>query len=230
MIQIFKWLFQQKNKDCDKNLLNQEEVNNIVNYEFNPAAKQSYLKSNINNILILGKTGAGKTYLVKEYCNNSSIQDPLFLDDTFLKYIDDFDCLFAEYKLIIIDGLEQLFFSLSQDKKQKFINCLKGSLKNPNQTLIITNQQPIPLAKLNKIARSIEYPLADFDLILVGRLSHSAAINSYLSELDSFTKSRNFPLYYCQQSESHFLVYPKGINSWFELTEIAQAKYIFRQV
>ncbi|MGK7892698.1 MAG: hypothetical protein AB4372_03360, partial [Xenococcus sp. (in: cyanobacteria)] len=202
----------------------------IVNYDLNPAVKQSYLKSNINNILILGKTGAGKTYLLKEYCNNSSIEDPLFLDNTFLKYMDDFDSLFAEYKLIIIDGLEQLFFSLSQDKKPKFINCLKGSLKNPNKTVIITNQQPIPLTKLNKIAQNADYPLAEFDLILAGSLSHFAATNSYFSELDSFTESRNFPLYYCQPSESYFLVYPKGINTWFELTEISQAKYIFRQL
>ena len=243
-MQILKWLFQHKKKDSNKRLLNQEEVNNIVNYEFNPAAKQSYLKSNINNILILGKTGAGKTYLAKEYWKNSSVGNPLFMgvgtiinesqdvmyDQTFLKYLDNFDSLFAEHKLIIIDEFEQLFFSLPQDKKQNFINCLKASLKNPNKTVIITNQQPIPLKKLNKIAQNADYPLAEFDLILVGSLSHFAATNSYLSKLDSFTKSRNFPLYYCQPSKSDFLVYQKREDSSFKLREISQTKYIFREV
>ncbi len=243
-MQIVKQLFRQSKKDFTKGFLNQEGVNTIKNYQLDPAAQQSYLKSNINNILILGKTGAGKTYLAREYCKNSSVENPLLIgvgtiingfqhliyDESFLKYMDDFDSLFEEYKLIIIDELEQLLFSLSQQKRQKFIDCLKASLRNPNQTVIITNQQSIPLAKLNKIAQNVDYPLADFDLILVGSLSHFAATNSYLIEFDSFTESRNFPLYYCQPSESHFLVYPKGKDSSFQLSEISQAKYIFRQV
>ena len=243
-MQILKQLFQQSKKNFNKSFRSQEGLDIIKKYQLNPAAQQSYLKSNINNILILGKTGSGKTYLIKEYCKNYSIKNPLFIsigtiingfqhliyDESFLKYIEDFDSLFKEHKLIIIDELEQLLFSLSYEKKQKFIDCLRASLRNPNQTVIIMNRQPIPLRKLNKIAKNLEYPLGDFDLILVGRLSHSAATNSYLSEFDSFTESRNFPLYYCQQSECYFLVYPKGINSWFELRGISQAKYIFRQV
>ena len=243
-MQRLKQLFQQSKKDFNKSFLNQEGLDTIKKYQLNPATKQSYLKSNINNILILGKTGAGKTYLVKEYCNNSSIEEPLFIsvgtiingfqhliyDDTFLKCLDDFDSLFNEHKLIIIDELEQLLFSLSSEKKAKFIDCLKASLRNSNQTVIIINRQPIPLNKLNKIAKNVEYPLADFDLILVGRLSYFAATNSYLNEFDSFTESHNFPLYYCQQSECYFLVYPKGKDSSFELREISQAKYIFSKV
>ena len=235
-MQIVKQLFRQSG------FWNQEGVNTIKKYQLNPVAKQSYLKSNINNILILGKTGAGKTYLAREYCKNSSIENPLFIgvgtiindfqhlvyDDIFLKHMDNFDSLFKEHKLIVIDELEQLLFSLSQPKKQKFINCLRDSLRNPNQTIIIINQQPIPLAKLNKIAKNVDYPLGDFHLILVGSLSHFAATNSYLNEFDSFTESRNFPLYYCQQSESYFLVYQKGEDSSFKLREISQAKYIFR--
>ncbi len=243
-MQIVKQLFRQGKKDFNKGFLNQEGLNTIKKYQLNPSAQQSYLKSNINNILILEKTGAGKTYLVKEYCKNFSVENPLFIsvgtiindfqhliyDESFLKYLEDFESLFNEHRLIIIDELEQLLFSLSHEKKQKFTDCLKASLKNPNKTVIITNQQPIPLVKLNKIAQNVDYPLADFDLILVGSLSHFAATNSYLSEFDSFTESRNFPLYYCQPSESYFLVYPKGKDNSFELREISQAKYIFSKV
>ena len=229
-MQIVKQLFRQSKKDFTKVFLNQQGINTIKNYQLNPTAQQSYLKSSINNILILGKTGAGKTYLVREYCKNSSVENPLFPHNTFLKYLDDFDSLFNEHKLIIIDELEQLLFTLSHKKKQKFIDSLKASLRNPNQTVIIINPQPIPLNKLNKSAQNVDYPLADFGLILVGSLGYFAATNSYFSEFDSFTESRNFPLYYCQQSASHFLVYRKGKDNSFELREISQAKYIFRQV
>ncbi len=237
-MQILNRLFSQSQKDADNNFLTQQEINTNKNYQLNPTVKQSYLKSNINNILILGKAGTGKTHLAQEYYNNCSLQDKIFitqgsaldnfhyliLGQTLLKFAENFDSLFKNHKLIVIDDFESLLYYLSKAQKLELINCLKFSLNNPNQTVIVSNPDPIPLAKLNKIAQIVEYPLEDFDLILVGKFNYGTITKSYLSDFDSISVSEK--LYY-RSDEYPFLVYRKERDNSFKLREISQAKSIF---
>lgn len=230
------------NKSFENKLIKEEQFNERENHEeeIKEEIKQSYLTNDIKNILIHGKARSGKTHLATEYYNNTSIQDKLFiahgtfwndwkyhiLGGELLESVEDFNALFTDHKLIIIDELEGLLFSLPEEKKEKFINSLKLCIENPNQTAIITNPKPLDILRLQEISGSVEYFLRKFDLILVGNSSYSSIEESCLNEFDYIANS-----YSCSFDYGYnFLVYQKEQNSSFVLQIISQAPTIFKGI
>ena len=197
------------------------------------------LFSQKNNILILGESGSGKSFLVNTYYEKCLLSRKLLIqskkiDGSLQYYVSDnlafskvqnLAFLLENHDLIIIDELDGLLFELSTLRKQIFIRSLKKCLNEPQKTVIIANQRPLSTIDLIQIFDASDCSLREFAEIIVGRLNVMDIYDSYLKDFPDIEKCLNF-----DSAQRNFLFYNRQKKNKLVLEGIFGSKALVEKL